>query len=119
MAPKMKRRRPEAEIQKTLCRHLSWRARADCFWFAVPNGGKRNAIEASHLQAQGVRAGVPDMILICGGRTYGLELKSDQGRVSVAQEAAQIEMEMAGATVATAYGLDAALAQVEQWGLMR
>jgi len=115
----MKRRNPEAQVQVALCNHLRWRAKPDCFWFAVPNGGRRNAVEASHLKDQGVRAGVPDLILICGGRTYGLELKADQGRVSVAQEAVQIEMEIAGATVATAYGLDAALAQVEQWGLMR
>lgn len=119
MAAKVKRQNPEARIQVALCNHLRWRAKPDCFWFAVPNGGSRNVIEASHLKDQGVRAGVPDMILICGGRTYGLELKADQGRVSVAQHATQIEMEMAGAAVATAYGLDAALAQVEKWGLMR
>jgi len=114
-----RRRYPEAQVQVALCNHLRWRAKPDCFWFAVPNGGRRNAVEASHLKDQGVRAGVPDLILIRGGKTYGLELKADQGRVSVAQEAVQIEMEIAGATVATAYGLDAALAQVEQWGLMR
>jgi len=116
---KRPRRQPEAQIQTALCNHLRWRARRDCFWFHVPNGGKRDAIEARHLKDQGVRTGVPDVILICGGRTYGLELKADQGRVSVAQKATQIEMEMAGAAVATAYGLDAALAQVEAWGLMR
>lgn len=116
---KTRRQRPEARIQVALCNHLRWRARQDCFWFAVPNGGSRNVIEASNMKDQGVRAGVPDMILICKGRTYGLELKSDKGRVSVAQEATQIDMEIAGAIVATAYGLDAALAQVEQWGLMR
>lgn len=29
--------------------------------FAIPNGGKRNVLEASIMQAEGVRAGVADM----------------------------------------------------------
>ena len=77
----MKRRRPEAQVQVALCNHLRWRAKPGVFFFAVPNGGKRNVIEASHLKDQGVRPGVPDLILIHDGRTYGLELKADRGRV--------------------------------------
>jgi len=31
--------------------------------FHIPNGGTRNKIEAGHLKAQGVKAGVPDIFL--------------------------------------------------------
>ena len=33
------------------------------FAFAVPNGGQRNKVNASRLKAEGVRAGVPDVIV--------------------------------------------------------
>ena len=39
--------------------------------FAVPNGGQRNVVVASKLKAEGVRAGVADLILMCGlGSSY-------------------------------------------------
>jgi hypothetical protein len=31
--------------------------------FAIPNGGERNKIVAANLKAEGVRAGVPDILL--------------------------------------------------------
>jgi hypothetical protein len=31
--------------------------------FHIPNGGTRNKVEAGHLKAQGVKAGVPDIFL--------------------------------------------------------
>lgn len=58
--------------------------------FAIPNGGSRNAIEAKHLKAQGVKAGVPDICLpVARGKYHGLyiELKRKSGgRVSPFQE---------------------------------
>lgn len=48
--------------------------------FAVPNGGQRDKITGGRLKAQGVKAGVPDLMLpvVCGGY-HGLwiELKKD------------------------------------------
>lgn len=31
--------------------------------FAIPDGGRRDAVTGAHLKAEGVRAGVPDMFL--------------------------------------------------------
>lgn len=53
--------------------------------FAVPNGGKRNKIEATQLKASGVVAGIPDLVLVWAGRAYGFELKSPKGVTSDAQ----------------------------------
>ena len=44
--------------------------------FHVPNGGTRNKREAVVLKATGVVAGVPDLILIHKGITYGIEMKT-------------------------------------------
>lgn len=71
------------------------------------------------MKGLGVRAGVPDLILIADGRVYGLELKRAKGgRASPAQMAMQRDLEAAGAVCAIAAGLDAALAQLEAWGLL-
>ena len=112
------RRRPEQEIQKALADHLRARAAAGTYWFHPANGGARTAIEGAILKACGVRAGTPDLILIKDGKTFGLELKAANGRVSC-QAQAHAEMKAAGAEVATAFGIDDALAQLERWHLLR
>ena len=113
------RRRPEQDLQRALAHHLRARAAAGTFWLHVPNGGARSAIEGSILRACGVKAGAPDLILIRGGKVFGLELKANGGRVSPAQAQAHEEMRAAGATVAIATGIDEAIKQLERWQLLR
>jgi hypothetical protein len=113
------RRRPEQDIQKALADHLRARAASGTYWFHPANGGARTAIEGAILKACGVQAGTPDLILIKEGRTYGLELKADKGRVSLVQAKAHEEMRAAGAEVATATGIDEAIKQLKVWQLLR
>lgn len=49
--------------------------------FHIPNGGKRNSIEAAHLKQQGVRAGVPDLFLpVSSGKYHGLFIELKYGK---------------------------------------
>ena len=98
---------------------LRLRGAPGVFAFHPANGGWRSRIEAKILKGLGVIAGVPDVIAVKGGRTYALELKARGGRLSEAQTAAHTALCAAGAEVATSYGLDAALEQLERWGLLR
>ena len=51
--------------------------------FAIPNGGKRNAIEAKIMKGEGVRAGIPDLMLACPmGRYHGLFIEMKSGNNS-------------------------------------
>lgn len=58
---------------------------------AVPNGGRRNVIEATRLKAEGVTRGVPDWLCFAKGRDgaigLAIEFKSPtgRGRLSVEQ----------------------------------
>jgi hypothetical protein len=115
----MTRRRPEQQIQRALADHLRLRAQPNVFWFACENGGYRTAIEAAILKSCGIKRGVPDLILIKSGRTFGLELKAPNGRLSESQRTAHEEMKAAGAEVAVAVGIDQALERLEGWGLLR
>lgn len=51
--------------------------------FAVPNGGRRDAVTGAKLKAEGVVAGVADLILLKSNRDYGallIEMKTRKGR---------------------------------------
>jgi hypothetical protein len=115
----MKRARPEDRIQRAVMQHLHLRGAPGLFAFHPANGGFRRPIEAKIFQSLGVVAGVPDVIAIHAGQTYALEIKSDSGRITAAQVLVQNALRAAGAQVATAYGLDAALEQLERWNLLR
>jgi hypothetical protein len=50
--------------------------------FAVPNGGMRNKVVAAKLKAGGVRAGVPDLMLLTPRHGYAglvIEMKREKG----------------------------------------
>lgn len=56
--------------------------------FAVPNGGRRDEVTAAKLRAEGVLAGVADLILLKSNDNYGallIEMKTARGRQSEAQ----------------------------------
>lgn len=58
--------------------------------FAVPNGGHRSKATAGRLKAEGVRRGVPDLMLLAKRHGYSgliMELKVNDGRQSPEQKA--------------------------------
>jgi hypothetical protein len=116
---KKRRRRDEDQIQRAVFTHLRTRGAPGVFAFHPANGGKRNAIEGAKFKAMGVVAGVPDVIALKDCRFYALELKAEFGKVSEKQLDAMRAMQNAGAIVAVAHGLDAALHKLEEWGLLR
>jgi hypothetical protein len=109
----------EQQIQRTVIAHLRSRGVKDLFFFHPANGGYRRRAEAAIFAGLGVVAGTPDIVLLHGGRAYGLELKADGGKPTPVQSAAMTSMERAGTMVAHTQGLDAALVQLEAWGLLR
>lgn len=67
--------------------------------FAVPNGGYRNAVTGAVLKAEGVLAGVSDLILLHpSGGYHGLciEMKTPRGRQAETQKAFQKRVEGVG-----------------------
>lgn len=51
----------EFSEQVALCRRLH---KSGVVFFAVPNGGRRDYVEAARLKQSGVKAGVPDLIIL-------------------------------------------------------
>lgn len=104
--------RANAEATKAKPRHLESHLQRNCLaWFrlqyprlalvlfAVPNGGARNKREAGIMKAEGVTAGVADMILLkpsSGFASLCIEFKTDRGRQQETQKEWQRAAERAG-----------------------
>lgn len=81
--------------------------------FHVPNGGSRNAMEASNLKTQGVLAGVPDLcIVLPNRRVIWVEMKAADGRVSVFQQLVHSQFDALGHRPIVAYSAEEALASL-------
>ena len=80
--------RPEQDLQKQCVRWFRYQYPNEIL-IHVPNGGKRNVIEASQFKAMGVLAGFPDLALFKKSGEYGalfIEMKSKKGATSNNQE---------------------------------
>lgn len=78
----------------------------------IPNGGKRDRVEAAHLKAQGVKRGVPDLCLpVARDKFHGLyiEMKTDKGRTSPEQKWWQEELTGQGYFATVCHGWQAAV----------
>jgi hypothetical protein len=116
---KRRRNRPEDAIQRAVFQHLAVRSAPNVVAFHVPNGGWRSAIEAGILKGLGVKAGVPDVLIVMKGNCFALELKPLGGRATSKQLEVIAALEAAGAFTCIAEGLDRALAVLEAWGVLR
>jgi hypothetical protein len=101
----MKRRRPEKQLQKALCEHLTVRGITISTGGIIPPGGYRSPVEGAIFKSIGAKSGLPDLFLLREGKLYGLELKAEGGRISATQATAYVLLWQAGATVETAVGM--------------
>lgn len=111
-----KRASPEHELQKLVLAHLLARRRPNISYFAVPNAGKRTKSQRGRLLAEGMRAGVADLIFCIAGQPWALELKAGKNTTTEAQDIWAAEWIRAGGSYATATGIDEALAALERMG---
>jgi len=116
------RRSPESErlIQSAIFAHIAWRKNPGWLFWHVPNEGKRSPWVGADLKRQGLLPGVGDVSIVSPtGRYHEIEVKAPGGRVTQAQQTRQEQLKASGVICATAYGLDAALAILEDWGAIR
>lgn len=81
-------RRPEEALQKAVAAYLDAVLPPEWRWFHVPNQrGTRKAWENKLLKAMGVKAGVPDIVLLGpDARVAFIELKAGKGTLSADQK---------------------------------
>ena len=81
----------------------------DLLCFAIPNGGARNAVTGARLKAEGVLAGVPDL-MIAEPRGYWaglfIEMKTATGKLSKEQKQMQETLTEKGYSFAVCRSFD-------------
>lgn len=98
----------EADLQRACVQYLEWHPKKPLF-FHCPNGGHRNKIEAAKLKAQGVKSGVPDLMIIEPTNFLSglaVELKAKGGRLQKEQLEWLEKLDERGYQVAVCYTFD-------------
>ena len=110
----------ENQIQRAVFGHFSTRGAPNCFAFHPKNGGiHQRGRRAGINTGQGVKPGVPDIVILTPGQAYALELKTEQGKLTDQQKETMVEMGHCGTITGVAYGLDEALEWLESHGLLK
>lgn len=102
----MRQRAREEALQRAVARYLDLALPDDAVSFHVPNGGGRTKAEGGALKAQGVKAGIPDHLVIHAGRPLFIELKTASGRVTPQQREMHDGLIHAGAKVAVCRSIE-------------
>lgn len=118
-----KRKQPEAELQRALCKLLDHAAAPGVVWFAVPNGGARSPTEAAIMAGLGVKPGILDLAFIIppNGSAALLELKAKPKRIKPGSEQDKVRAAIirAGGRAAEANTIEEAVAILTSWQAMR
>ena len=80
--------------------------------YAIPNAARRSMAQAAYLKAEGLRAGMPDVVIATArGGYHGmyLELKTQKGKLFESQTEMLTRLANEGYASAVAYGLDDAI----------
>lgn len=97
----------EANLQKISAKYLD--SLPGLLWFHTPNGGSRNIKEAAELKRQGVKAGVPDILIIEQKNNYSglaIELKVKGGKQTASQKEFEKKLTNKGFLYRIVYSLD-------------
>lgn len=107
------RKKPTDDEHKTQCACVRWfrlkYPKLRNILFAIPNGGRRDAITGAKLKEEGATSGVSDLILLKRNRFYGglcVEMKKLGGYQSPAQKEWQKDVEANGAKYVVCRSLD-------------
>lgn len=121
----MRRRAETASEHDEQCALIEWwtifaqtRRIHPSLLYAIPNGGARHAAVAAKLKAEGVRKGIPDLMLaMARGQYHGLyvEMKATGGRTTVEQKAMLDEFSKQGYCTVVALGADEARVAITEY----
>lgn len=116
------RRHPHDEEHRIQCECVRWfrlqYPKLHHALFAVPNGGRRDATTGAKLKAEGVLAGVSDLILLHRNSQYGallIEMKTRTGRQRDTQREWQHAIEQDGYKYVVCRSVDDFINQVNDY----
>jgi hypothetical protein len=105
----------EDNFQKAVARYLDAKG---LLWFHCPNGGRRYKGDGAKLKVMGVKAGIPDiMILEARKNCYGfaIELKVGNNKCSPEQNEMRRHFIAANWHVLVSYSLDQVIYEIDKY----
>lgn len=108
--------RPEQALQVQAIQYLRIALPNAVIWHC-PNGGARTEAEGRILKAMGVLAGVADIQILAGGRSYFIELKIGNGDLTPSQVTFRANCELQGVPHAVCRSLAEVEGTVAAWAL--
>lgn len=111
------RGKEEASLQVRLMADLEWLLPPGAFAWHTPNGGSRDPREGANLKRQGVKAGIPDILICWAGKIFGLELKAQSGRISDSQAEVFPLLRAAGMRIEIARSHGEAIERIREMGI--
>jgi hypothetical protein len=112
----MVRRAPEQALQRQIAQFLDAALAGNAWYSTIPLGGG-GKVRGAILHGMGVKAGVPDMVVIDAGRATWLELKASKGVTSDEQKACHTALRQAGCAVYVIRSLDEAIIALRECGV--
>jgi hypothetical protein len=100
----------ERQLHEQVCAYLNLSLPfPDAFWTTFPADG------ATRRGRIGLHRGFPDILIIYARFVFGLELKTNRGRLSDVQVGTHAHLEQAGCSVEVAHSLDEVVAILAKW----
>lgn len=106
----------ERELHATVAAFLARALGQPTFWTTFPAGGG-GVVRGGFLKRAGLKAGVPDIMIIHAGKPFFVELKTATGRLSAAQILTHAEIAAAGGNIATCRSLLDVAYALKSWGI--
>jgi len=111
------RHQPEQALQRQVANYLAWALCPPAWFTAIPSGGG-GEMRGMILKGMGLKAGVPDLLLLHQSRSLWIELKSPRGALSEAQRRCHEAINNAGCRpVVVCRSLDDVQAALAFWGI--
>jgi hypothetical protein len=112
----MRRKRPEAALQRAVAAFLDVALPDDAWWSAVGHGGG-GLVRGAQLKAMGVKAGFPDVHVLWRGIPIYIELKSTTGALSDEQKAVRDAIRKSGGLWHMARSVEQVEQALVSWGV--
>lgn len=109
---------PEQKLHFAVADYLNLTLPPDAWWTTVGHGGfALDARTGARMKRAGVKAGVPDILIVHRGRPLFIELKSTNGRASAEQKTVAADLEKAGARYAICHSLEQVAWALSVWNM--
>ena len=108
----------ESKIQRAIAGYLDVALPADSFWTAINPIPGKSIVAAVTSKAMGLKAGVPDILILHNSVTLWIEIKKEGGYLSKTQKSLHVDIECAGGNVYTARSIEDVQEILREWEII-